>query len=187
LAQQLWDKRKPIEGTLAERYLFWRGVTGRLPATLGYLPQHQAHPPAMIAAFGLTQEPEPCMLAPPNKVTGVHITRLTPEGKKVATKPKVMLGASVGQPIVVAPVNDLFGLAIAEGLEDALTAHAATGLGAWAAGSATFMPALADVVPTYIEAVTVYAHDDIGADYARELAKRLRRRDIEVFLEGIAP
>jgi phage/plasmid primase-like uncharacterized protein len=36
LAQQLWDKRKPIEGTLAERYLFWRGVTGRLPATLGY-------------------------------------------------------------------------------------------------------------------------------------------------------
>jgi hypothetical protein len=34
--------------------------------------------------------------------------------------------------------------------------HEATGLGAWAAGSATFMPALAKAIPNYIECVTIY-------------------------------
>ena len=58
------------------------------------------------------------------------------------------------------PPNDLLGLAICEGVEDALTAHEATGLGAWAAGSAGRMPALASVIPHYIEALTIYAHDD---------------------------
>jgi hypothetical protein len=31
-----------------------------------------------------------------------------------------------------------------EGIEDGLSAHVATGVGAWAAGAAGFMPALAD-------------------------------------------
>ena len=42
-------------------------------------------------------------------------------------------------------------LAITEGIEDRLTVHEATGLGAWAAGSASRMPALAYVLPGYIE------------------------------------
>ena len=35
------------------------------------------------------------------------------------------------------------GLGIAEGFEDALSIHQATGLGAWASGGASFMPKLA--------------------------------------------
>jgi phage/plasmid primase-like uncharacterized protein len=185
LASSLWAKRKPIEGTLASRYLFWRGVD-YFPATLGYLPPHQAHPPTMIAVFGVADEPEPGVLAAPTNVTGIHLTRLTPEGRKVATGAKIMLGPSAGQPIVLAPVNDLLGLAITEGIEDALAVHAATGLGVWAAGSATRMPALADAVPSYVECVTVFAHDDIGAGYARELAAALLRRKLEVRIEGLA-
>ena len=179
LATALWAKCKPIEGTLAERYLFWRGITGPLPATLGYLPQHQAHPPAMIAAFGSAQEPGLGVLSPPDNVTGIHITRLTPTGQKVASKPKVMLGTTAGLPIIIAPPNDLCGLAITEGIEDALTVHCATGLGAWAAGSAGFMPKLARVVPSYITSVTIYAHQDKpGQDGARELAAALRARQV---------
>ena len=185
LAAALWARRVPVKGTLAERYLFWRGVE-HAPATLGYLAPQQAHPPAMVATFGLAPEPEPGVLAAPADVSGIHLTRLTAEGQKVATQAKVMLGPSMGQPIVLAPPNDGLGLAIAEGIEDALAVHRTTGLGVWAAGSATRMPALAGVVPDYIECVTVFAHDDNGAPYARELAAALLKRKFEVRIEGVA-
>jgi hypothetical protein len=45
-------------------------------------------------------------------------------------------------PLVLAPMNDLLGLAITEEIEDAFLMHEATGLGSWAAGSAPFMPKL---------------------------------------------
>ena len=89
--------------------------------------------------------------------------------------------------MAVAPPNDLLGLAITEGIEDALTAHEATGLGAWAAGAAGFMPALASAVPKWIEAVTIYAHaDKSGRKGAFKLAATLSRCGVEVFVEGIA-
>jgi hypothetical protein len=80
----------------------------------------------------------------------------------------------------------LLGLAITEGIEDALSAHEATGLGAWAAGSASFMPKLAAAVPNYIECVTVFAHDDAsGRRGAVALAMALTDRGIEARIEGI--
>ena len=48
-----------------------------------------------------------------------------------------MIGRSTGAPIVLAPLTDALGLAITEGIEDALSVHEATGLGVWAAGSAS--------------------------------------------------
>jgi hypothetical protein len=184
-AAELWAKRLPIVGTLAERYLFWRCGGEYFPATLGYLPQHQAHPPAMVAAFGFADEPAPGVIAAPEAVTGIHITHLTPEGRKIEGRAKVMLGPSAGLPIVIAPANDLLGMAVTEGIEDALVVHQSTGLGVWAAGASTRMPALAAVMPSYVECVTVYAHDDTGAGYARELAAALDKRGFEVRLEGI--
>ena len=60
----------------------------------------------------------------------IHLTRLNPDGSKLSEKPKIMIGQSArGFPIVVAPPNDLLGLAITEGIEDALAIHEATGLG----------------------------------------------------------
>jgi Toprim domain len=108
-------------------------------------------------------------------------------GKAGTERDKTMIGRSIGWPIVVAPPNDLLGLAITEGIEDALSAHEATGLGAWAAGSASRLPALANAVPAYIEAVTIYAHADAnGQDGARKLAKALDDYGTEVRIEGMA-
>jgi hypothetical protein len=57
LARWLWLRRRPIRGTLAERYLREaRGYKGRLPRTLGYLPPYHDHAPALIAAFGFATE-----------------------------------------------------------------------------------------------------------------------------------
>jgi hypothetical protein len=143
----------------------------------------------MIAAFGVPVEWEPGALTiTDDAVFGVHLTLLKPDGSdKVEVRPnKLMIGRPLGRPIVIAPPNDLLGLAITEGIEDALTAHIATGLGAWAAGSAGSIPALADVIPSYIDCITIYAHaDPAGQRGATDLAERLHQRGFEVFIEGL--
>lgn len=84
---------------------------------------------------------------------------------------------------MLAPPNDLLGLVIAEGIEDALSAHEATGLGAWAAGCASRLAALANVLPGWINCTTILADDDPdGRRHATELAERIRARGIEARL-----
>jgi hypothetical protein len=188
-AAWLWAKRRPITGTIAEKYLRARRIICPLPPTLAFLlPLKPEHHPAMIAAFAIPDEPEPGILGKPRDVASVHLTLLKPDGTdKADTKPdKIFIGSPAGLPVVVAPPNDLMGLAITEGIEDALTAHQATGFGAWAAGAAGFMPKLADVVPNYIEAMTIFTHSDkAGRDNAHRLAAALRNRGIEVTMEGL--
>jgi hypothetical protein len=144
------------------------------------------HPPAVIAAFGLTTEPEPGLLEIADKaVRAVHLIRLAPDGRSRIDKITVGRGA-LGSPVVVAPVNDGLGLAIAEGIEDALSIRLATGLGSWAAGGATRMPMLAVAVPKYCECVTVIADDNpTGRKNASELAGRLRARGVEAIVKVI--
>jgi hypothetical protein len=81
-------------------------------------------------------------------------------------------------------------MVIAEGIEDALSAHEATGLGAWAAGSASFMPALAEAIPSYIESLTILV-DDNAAGWKGSTALRdvllARRRRLEIKLIRSAP
>ena len=141
----------------------------------------------MIAAFGMAYEPEPGLLEIADaQLRGVHITRLAPDGsgKAGTDRDKIMIGSSTSYPIVLAPPNDLLGMVITEGIEDALSLHQATGLGAWAAGAASRLPALADTLPKYIESITILAHDDrAGMHGARALANKLTRRGgIEVRL-----
>jgi hypothetical protein len=181
----LWKQRQPITpDTPPWRYLRQaRGYDGPLPATLGYLPARNGHPPSLIAAFAVCTEPEPGVLAIADAdVRSVHITRLAADGsgKAGTEKDKIVIGTgSMGSPIVLAPPNDLLGLAITEGLEDALSIHAATGLGAWAAGAAGRMPALAEDVPAWIDHVTVVAHSDqAGVKGADSLHQRLAARGI---------
>ena len=145
----------------------------------------------MIAAFGMPSEPEPGMLQiGDDDVRGVHITRLAPGGlSKAGTgSDKIMLGNSAGWPIVLAPANDLGGLAITEGIEDALSTHAATALGAWAAGSASRLPAIEAAIPAYVEFITIIADADVdGRRHAYELAKRIKESGRPMRLLQLAP
>jgi Toprim domain len=184
----LWRARQPLAGSIAERYLRnARGYGGPLPATLAFLPARGDHPPAMIAAFGLAHEAEPGVVAIRDPViTGVHLTRLQSDGsgKAVFDDPdedaKIMVGYSAGSPIVLAPPDDLLGMAITEGIEDGLSAHETSGLGTWAAGSAARMPALAEALPAWTDCATVLADDDKdGRRFASELTERIQARGIE--------
>jgi hypothetical protein len=135
-----------------------------------------------IAAFAVADEPEPGRLAISRKaIRGVHLTLLRAggSGKAGTGRDKVMVGSSAGTPIVITPMGDGLGLAITEGIEDALSVHMATGLGAWAAGCAGRIPSLADAVPDYTEIVTIVADaDEVGLRNARVLAELLSRRGI---------
>jgi hypothetical protein len=138
----------------------------------------------MIAAFGTAHELVPGVLAiTEDAVRAVHLTRIKDDGsgKAGGDREKIMIGRPTGSPIVLAPITDSLGLAISEGIEDALSAHAATGLGVWAAGSASHLPSLAKAVPCHTDIVTVVADgDDTGRRSACDLANRLLARGIEV-------
>jgi hypothetical protein len=190
-AKWLWQHRQPIAGSLAETYLREvRAYGGALPATLGFLPPQKKRPhPAMVAAFGVPDEPEPGKLViAEHQVKGVHLTLLALDGRGKAgvERSKLFVGSSSGWPIVIAPPNDLLGMVVTEGIEDALSAHQATGLAAWAAGSAGRMPALAERIPSYIDCITVCADDDAdGQRHAYTLADALTGRGFEVLLENV--
>jgi hypothetical protein len=183
LARWLWANSRPIPGTIAEHYVRGpRGISGVLPGTLRFLPARNGHPPALIGAFGLPVEPEPGVLMISRaQIAGVHLTRLKPDGsgKDERRGPaKIMIARSKGWPLVLAPVNDSGGLGIAEGIEDGLSVLV-TGLGVWAAGSASRLPALAERVPGYVNDITIFAHTDTdGMRHAAELERRLRARGL---------
>jgi hypothetical protein len=177
-AQHLWGCRAK-DTSMVERYLAAPGYTGPLPSSIGFLPPGTYAHPAMIAKFGFGDD-----------VHGIHLTFLNDAGTdKADCRPqKVTLGKFIGWPIVLAEPDDMLGLCVAEGIETALSAHMATGLGAWAAGSAVFPPYLADAVPGCVEAVTICADEDksgAGQRGADELARSLIGRGFEVYVEGI--
>jgi Toprim domain/CHC2 zinc finger len=186
-ARAVWRRHQPIEGSLAEAYLRdARGYQGPLPVTLGYLPPTKPdHHPALIAACGgIADEPEPGVVAiAESSIRAVHLILLKIDGSgKADAKPnKISIGSIKGSPVVLASMNDPLGLAITEGIEDGLSIYAATGLGVWASGSAPMMPALADVVPEYADAITIVVDNDAdGRRYAEALASGLRKRGIHV-------
>jgi hypothetical protein len=190
-ARWLWSKRAPIApGTPPFVYLREaRRYLGPIGASLGYLrPRNSEHHHAMIAAFGLATEPEPGVLAIPEAaIFGVHLTLLKPDGTgkaDVDSAKKIIGRGSEGHPIVLAQPNDLLGVAVTEGVEDGLSVHAATGLGAWAAGAAGRMPALANTIPSFIDCVTVVVDaDPNGRKNAQELAALIRARGINALLQ----
>jgi hypothetical protein len=182
-AAWLWQQREPLAGSIAETYLRKvRSIEGPPPPTLAFSPPTKPeHHPALIAAYGIPEEPEPGILAEPRNVEAVHLILLKPDGsgKAGVNRNKISIGAHAGLPIVLAPPNDLLGLAVAEGIEDALCVHAATRLGAWAAGGAIFMPNLADAVPGFIDWFSIIADgDETGHVNSLELLRRLTERGL---------
>ena len=173
-AQALWSREKPPKGTLVDSYLRARGIElDAWPNTIRFLRAFADNPPCMIAPFAMCGEPSPGELRVLHPIAGVHRTFLKPDGsgKTDVTPNKKMLGMCRGWPIVLAPPNDGLALSICEGIEDALSMHVARGIGAWAAGAAGFMPALAARIPDYIESVTIGVDPDKGGRRERRQAR----------------
>ncbi len=169
LARRLWKQSVLAYDTACEDYLRARGYVGRIPLA------HEVEPGLIDIAD--------------DAVRGVHITRLLPDGsdRERGDMAKIIVGRGFTAPLVLAPPNDLLGIAVTEGIEDGLAVLSATGLGVWVAGNAGRMPGLADIIPPFIEAVTIYGHaDPAGEKGARGLADLLLAREgLDVFIEGM--
>lgn len=172
----LWDQRRPLAGSLAERYLRERGIAGPFPDTLAFLPALRTdYHPAMIARFGL------------GAVGAVHLTFLSPDGTKKADveRAKIVVGRS-REPIVVAAPPDHGECDVTEGIEDALSVRGGS-RGVLAAGAAGRMPWAADAVPRTASRVVIWAHPDpAGRAGAAALASELWERFIPCRIEGIS-
>lgn len=120
----------------------------------------------------------------------VHLTLLAADGLAKAVNEaglsKIAIGPSLGFPIVVAPTSDRSLLAIAEGIENALSAYECTSMGAWASTGAKKLAALAPAVRQDIDTILIFADDDAdGRAGAQALAKALPGRCVIILPEDL--
>jgi hypothetical protein len=161
-ARELWERSTPAAGTTVEKYLRDRGIEIAVPSTIRFLPEAKhptgAHLPVMLAGV---QDMSGTIVA-------VHRTFLKENGiGKADIEPqKMMLGPVAGAAVRFGGVGDE--IAVAEGIESALSVFQAVGTPTWAALSAPGLAALE--LPGMVAHVTVVADgDDVGnaaAEYA---------------------
>lgn len=129
-ALQIWRNGRDPRGTPAETYVRRRAITDELPPSLRFavLPHKPSGRtlPALVAAVTDVE----------GNVRAVHRTYLAPGGRgKAPVEPaKMMLGPTGGLSVHLAPAAER--IAVAEGIETALSVQQVTGLPTWAALSA---------------------------------------------------
>ena len=171
---KLWHESQPIEETLAEKYLqSVRCIRGPLPPTLRFyasvkVPRSQLKLPALIAAIS----------GEDHRVVSVQITFLDQRtATKAAVDPArrtfgrmldgaVRLGAAAGDT-----------LALAEGIETALSFTELTGIICWAVlGKARFAKV---ALPAHVRHLHLCADTD-GVDVCEQAKRGYERRDLDV-------
>lgn len=172
-ALRIWDEAETLHPVL-RAYLVARGLGGLEPPAYA-VRFHPACPwgkgatvPAMVALLRDIHTDEPC---------GIHRTALKPDGSGKAEFPdgspaKKMLGRAKGAAIKLTRDEDVLeGLAVAEGIETALSVRCAAVAPVWALGSAG---AIADFpVLGGIECLAIFAdYDDVGLTAARSCGAR---------------
>ena len=171
LALDFWREAKSVEGTLVETYLRSRGITISVPPTLRFHP-NLLHKPsglrlsAMVAAVARV---------PVQRVVAIHRTYVTEDGHKAEVDPaKMSLGPIGGGAVRLAKAGNH--LAVAEGIETALSVMQATGLPTWSALSAGGIRSLILPPPPLAAEITICADNDpVGLEAARDAADRWTR------------
>jgi len=130
LARSIWRESLPASGGPVQVYLRSRGITVVIPPTLRFHPAlfHKdrngavTYHPAMIAAVQNVDV----------RIVAVHRTYLKSDGSgKASVKPqKMALGPIRAAAVRLSPAGET--LALAEGVESALSIQQATGMPAWA-------------------------------------------------------
>ncbi len=178
-ARLLWRQALPVtRGDSAGRYLASRGLHAPWPPTIRFHPSLLHGPtklsfPAMIGA----------VQGPDRKITGIHRTFLLPSGggKARVSLPKMMLGCISGGAVRLAKAGAK--LAIAEGVESALSvAQACPEMPVWAALSVANMGKV--VLPPIVREVVLCLDGDApgspAADAAHNAAQVFLREGREV-------
>ena len=168
----IWSQSVVVTNTPAQAYLESRGIIGiqgqRMGKTLRYHPslyhgQSKHKLPAMVARIR----------GPKGQPMGIHRTYLKPDGsgKADVQGAKMMLGRASGGAVRFGKDNRV--IAIAEGIETALSLSMASRLTVWACLSTSGMKGLIlPPMPTAEVIVIAADHDDAGLAAAETTAAR---------------
>ena len=181
-ALQLWERSVPASGTLVESYLRNRNITSPAPASIRFLPKQrnpsdgQFYPTMISLVQRVPDDDDP--RERPLHASGVHLTILAgPDAngivRKAATETnKVSLGQLRGGGVWLTPAEEIGpGLAVAEGIETALSVRQLTGLSTVAALSGSGMRAFR--WPPQLRRLWIEAdNDDVGLGAAERLLSR---------------
>lgn len=181
-ARRLFAASKPIQGTLAERYLQSRGII--LPADVSVL---RFHPRCFHRGLA-GREIWPALIAAvtdlDGAITGVHRTWLDPCGAKAPLdQPRRAMGHLAGNAVRLGVASDV--LTAAEGIETALALKTVMpAMPVAAALSAAHLAAL--ILPSSLRRVYVARDNDGAGRFALErLRARSRADDIDI--RALAP
>lgn len=175
--REIWRSTQSAEGSPVETYLRdVRAIRAPIPPVLRYglaVPVgYRSTAPRLPAMVALAQRPD-------GLPAGLHITFIRPDGSEKAAlpNPRRMFWSLEGGGIRLSHTpRPGASLAVAEGVETALSFRDRTGEPTWAAGSAVGLSQF--IPPTRLSRLIVAADaDDGGAGLvaARELAARARR------------
>lgn len=175
IAQKIWRNSAAIENTQAEKYLKSRGIQV-LPKSLRYEErlyhsQTRQNYPAMISAITRW----------PNKMPhAVHRTYLQQERKANIEPNRMMLGQINGGAVRMGRFDKI--LALAEGIETALSVQQLTDMPTWAVLSSSNYSGL--ILPDSVEEVHIFAdHDKAGLSKAQDAALQWKKTDLKVSIK----
>jgi putative DNA primase/helicase len=134
IAQRIWRDAKPAAGTTVERYLTLCGISLTPPPSIRFAIGR--HAPSQTGPWVI-------MVAAVQNLAGeivaIHRTFLTCDGRKAPVEPaKMALGPIAGGAVRFAKAAET--LALAEGIETALSVQQATGIPTWAALGTANLP-----------------------------------------------
>ena len=166
-----WQDGVVLSDTPAAQYLGQRGLSDTSSDVLAFHPRmprgydSKSVGPAMLA----------CVQSADGTPCGLHATFIKPDGSgKAGDRSRLMFGVTKACAVRLAPIHS-GALAVAEGIETALSYAALTGIPTWAALSAGNLAAF--VPPPGVETLTIAADgDSAGLEAARSLAEAARRR-----------
>lgn len=168
--ETVWRETTPAPGTVVEVYLRSRGIGCKVPPVIRFHPaapldyQGKIRAPAMVA---IVQDKT-------GAACGLHVTAVKPDGSgKAGPNARRMFGPVKGGAVRLAPYAGQ--LAVAEGIETALSFSALTGAATWACMSTAGLTAFE--IPADVDQLTIAADgDDAGLKAAADLGDRARRQ-----------
>lgn len=168
--ETVWRETTPATGTAAETYLRGRGIVAPIPNVIRF------HPAAPLDYQGKVRAPAMVAIVQDKAGTacGLHTTAIKADGSdKAGHNARRMFGAVKGGAVRLAPYGGE--LAVAEGIETALSYAAMTGMATWACLSTSGL--FSFEIPPGVDQLTIAADgDEAGLKAADGLAKRAQRR-----------
>lgn len=152
VGSEIWGAAIPIEGTVAEEYLRWRGLIGAIPRAL---------------RFGRVGD-RPCLVAGiqrgDGQICAVQCTYLAANGR--GRYKKIVYGPMRDGAVRLAPAGNVMGLA--EGIETGFSAMQRFSIPVWATLGAARLGGIG--LPPIIKKLIIYADNGSGVDAAMKAA-----------------